>query len=205
MNELHVSWQDAGLEWLIHYFEINNFSNLHTRSVSKHCASHGLELLLKAMVIKIKGNEESARSFGHDLKRIITELNHYAAVEDKLELRLDLYDAIQIDSKQMTFPKMFKLQSKFRCSLGEIEYHTLIKYCGDLKYLGLPIKASKSGATHTANEDPNVFLGGEVRKMLNFLGHREKDLYYEHLQNLIRAMAKDRPWMKDYLLTTFVL
>lgn len=205
MKELHASWQYAGIEWLIQYYEINNFSNLHTYSISKHCASHGLELLLKAMVIKIKRNEESVKSFGHDLKRIITELNHYAAVEDKLELRLDLFDAIQIDSKQMTPHQMLKLQGKYKCSLGEIEYYTLIKYCGDLKYLGLPIKASKSGATHTANEDPNVFLGKEVRKMLNFLGHREKDVYYGHLQNLIRVMAKKRPWMKDYLLTTFVL
>lgn len=199
----YLKWTVAGLEWLYLYFEKDHSVATERWAINPHAASHSLELLLKAIVVKWKSHDSFAMGYSHNLSKIISDIISAKIMSDQLKYDANLFSEVDIELKK-TPGYAHDVCMRLGVSYGEYEYYVLIKYCGDLKYLGAPLKKINGHIVNIPIEYPNLYLCGEIRKILRYLSPDPADLNYNSIIDRFRQMKIDQPWNAELLENNFI-
>jgi hypothetical protein len=198
MTSTYDDWHCSALDWFLVYLEEDYVHTRHRYQIGLHAASHGLELLLKGVLFKLNEDIETVIKHGHCCSDIIARINLYKEFNDKLWFDHKAYDQLEIaQGKQGRSPR--DVMKKHSVFCGELEYLMIVKYCGEFKYIGLPLKSAKQGRTNMAHEYPNDTLGREVGKLRKFLGKPKSDPHYDDVMGRINQIAQSKPWLNDYI------
>ena len=199
MKNKYENWQILALQWLILYLEKDPIANPDRYSISPHAASHSMELLLKSAIIKLKNNESEAINYGHKIQDIIKDINHYGVLDTPLILNLNLFDDVEISQEELNKKNVMAMCSKYSSGLHEYEYYIYLKFCGDLKYLGLPLKKAKSGRVSMVCSFPNIFMSKEIGKLIKFLKISRENSFYDCLISQFENLAKEDKRIREFI------